>query len=99
MELQMRVTGIKEIYDNQRATVERRQEEILLEKARAEDLLAVAEDNCRVQEEENVKLMNLLKEQDREAFAKQVARNDALSAEIQKAIGSLEEKKLQLKKA
>eukprot|EP00038_Savillea_parva_P026397 m.53810 g.53810 ORF g.53810 m.53810 type:complete len:1703 (+) comp7487_c0_seq1:270-5378(+) len=99
MELQMRITGIKEIYDQQRETAEKRQETILLDKAKAEDALAVAEDNCRVQEEENQKLRLLLKEQDREAFAKQVERNDALCAEIAMVQSSLDEKKLQLKKA
>jgi hypothetical protein len=68
----MRVTGIKEIYDHQRESADRRHATLLLEKAKAEDSLAVAVDNCRVQEEENAKLLRLLKEQDRDAFAKQV---------------------------
>jgi len=99
MELQVKVTGIKEIYDHQRETAETRYAALLLDKAKAEDARAVAEDNCRCQEEENDKLMNLLKEQDREAFAKQVARNDALVAELAMISGTLDEKKLQLKKA
>jgi hypothetical protein len=95
----MRVTGIKEIYDRQRETTEKRQEVLLLDKAKAEDLLAVAEDNCRVQEEENDKLLNLLREQDREAFANQVAKNETLTADIARLRGSLDEKSVQLGKA